>query len=221
MLAWINVIVALTGLGIVAFIGQRWPVSSDPLIAHVVGLSAIVAIAVGVYAMAVLDEGYTLSRLGFGKLGWTTPVMALALVALFVLVFGPFAYWLVAQLGAGDFGRGLAATQQLPTPYLIVTIVVVASVEELLYRGYAIPRLSELTGSTIAAAVISVLAFGLVHVPMWGWGPALTTVLSGAILTGAYVWRQDLPALMLAHVATDLYGLVIAARVTHGAGVAG
>jgi membrane protease YdiL (CAAX protease family) len=39
---------------------------------------------------------------------------------------------------------------------------------------------------------------------------ALTTLVSGGLLTALYVWRRDITALVLAHVATDLYGLVIA-----------
>ncbi len=47
------------------------------------------------------------------------------------------------------------------------------------------------------------------HVPMWGWGPALTTVVSGAVATVFYIWRRDLVAIMIAHVVTDLAGIVI------------
>jgi membrane protease YdiL (CAAX protease family) len=214
MVAWVNVIVALAGLGLVAWVTHRWPVSTNPLLAHLIGLAAIVVIAIGVLVVAVWGEGYTWSDLGFGRLDGWTPVIAMLLTAFFVLIFGPFAYWLVGRLGVGDFSAGLSATRQLPVVYLVLTIVVVASVEEILFRGYAIVRLTDLTGSIAAAALISIVAFGLVHVPMWGWGPALTTVLSGAVLTAVYLWRPDIVALMLAHIATDVYGLIIAVRMT-------
>ena len=60
------------------------------------------------------------------------------------------------------------------------------------------------------AAIISLLAFGLVHLPLWGVGVSLTTIASGGILTALYLWRRDVLFLMLAHVATDLFGLMIA-----------
>jgi membrane protease YdiL (CAAX protease family) len=90
--------------------------------------------------------------------------------------------------------------------------VIVAPGEELLYRGYAITRLFDLTGSYVLASIVSVAAFGLAHVPMWGWAPAATTIVSAGIVTVIYLWRQDILALILAHVATDLYGIVLASH---------
>ena len=43
-----------------------------------------------------------------------------------------------------------------------------------------------------------------------GVAPAATTIVSGGILTVVYLWRQDYPCLILAHIATDLYGIVLA-----------
>ena len=45
---------------------------------------------------------------------------------------------------------------------------------------------------------------------MWGIGPSLNALLAGAIFTAVYVWRRDVASLILAHVISDLYGLVIA-----------
>src|SRR5260370_35561120 len=56
-------------------------------------------------------------------------------------------------------------------------------------------RLSDLAGSYLLARIVSVVAFGLAHVPMWRWAPAATTIVSGGILTVVYPWRQDYPCL--------------------------
>ena len=105
--------------------------------------------------------------------------------------------------------RSLAA---LPSWYLALTIVIVAGGEEWLYRAYAVERLITLTGSGMAAACLSLLAFGLAHLPLWGIGASLTTLVSGALFTALYLWRRDISFLILAHVATDLYGLVLTPR---------
>ncbi len=97
------------------------------------------------YAWAILGEGYALKRLGFGQCSRVTPLIAIALTAFFVLVFGPIAYWVLARSGSQSFDVGIEAVSQLPTSYLMLTIVIVAPAEELLYRGYAIARLSDLT----------------------------------------------------------------------------
>src|SRR5260370_25551329 len=56
-------------------------------------------------------------------------------------------------------------------------------------------RLFDLGGSYLLASIVSVVAFGLAHVPMWRWAPAATTIVSGGILTVVYPWRQDYPCL--------------------------
>ena len=55
---------------------------------------------------------------------------------------------------------------------------------------------------------MSLAAFVLVHLPVWGPGPAATTLVSGGILTLLYIWRRDVLMLICAHVATDLWGLM-------------
>jgi uncharacterized protein len=212
--AWVNVALALAGPAFVAAMGALLEPHPPALGAHAIGLLAIVMIAFAVYAWAILGEGYTLERLGFRHVSWVTPLLAIALTVFFVLVVGPIAYWILARAGSQGFGAGIEAVNQLPTGYLMLAIAIVASAEELLYRGYAIERLSDLTGSYVLASMVSVVAFGLAHVPMWGWAPAATTIVSGGILTAAYLWRRDILAVILAHTATDLHGIVLAPYLT-------
>jgi uncharacterized protein len=165
---WANVSLALAGPGFVAVLGVQLAPNVLTLPAHAIGLLVIVLITLGVYAWAMFGEGYALQRLGFAQCSWGTPLLAIALTAFFVLVFGPIAYWVLARSGSQGFGAGIEAVSQLPTAYLMLTIVIVASAEELLYRGYAIARLSDLAGSYLLASIVSVTAFGLAHVPIWG-----------------------------------------------------
>lgn len=204
---WLNLALALFGPAVVAMIGHAAGGGAPSLGLHLAGVGAIAAIVVAVYAIAMRREGYSLAQLGFGALSWRTPLLGLALAAFFIFAFGPFAYWLLATLGLGGFDAGLATAQRLPPLVLAATILVVATAEELLYRGYAIARLTDLTGSRAVAGVASTLAFGLAHAPMWGWGPALTTALAGGVMTIVYLWRRDVAALAIAHVCADLYGL--------------
>jgi membrane protease YdiL (CAAX protease family) len=101
---------------------------------------------------------------------WATPLIAIALIAFFVLVLGPLADWVLAKCGSQAFDAGLELVDRLPGAYLMLTIAIVAPIEELLYRGYAITRLSELTGSYLLASIASVIACSIAHVPMWGVG---------------------------------------------------
>src|SRR5262245_66478842 len=98
-------------------------------------------------------EGYTLGRLGFGQCSRATPLIAIALTAFFVLVFGPIAFWVLARSGSQGFGGGIEAVSQLPTAYLMLTIAIVAPAEALLSRGYAIaPRSGRIVSALISSS---------------------------------------------------------------------
>jgi uncharacterized protein len=117
---------------------------------------------------------------------------------------------LLDRIGVGSFSTGTALLNDLPLWYLILTIVLVAAGEEWLYRGYAIERLASVIGNIWPAAMISLIAFTAAHIPMWGVGPSLNALLGGAIFTALYVWRREVTFLIFAHVAGDLFGLVVA-----------
>ena len=151
-----------------------------------------------------------LTALGFGRLDWLTLPIALALAAFFIFVFGPAAYWFLVTTRLGSFAGGESTLVLLPKWFLILDLVVVAASEEWLYRAYAIERLQALVGRPWLAGALSLGAFGLAHLPLWGPGVALTTLVSGGVFTALYLWRRDIAALILAHVITDLYGLVVA-----------
>jgi membrane protease YdiL (CAAX protease family) len=67
--------------------------------------------------------------------------------------------------------------------------------------------LTALTGRRWLAAGVSLAAFGVAHLPVWGAFFAFTTVVSGSLMTAFYPWRRDVLALIVAHVASDLAGL--------------
>ena len=136
-------------------------------------------------------------------------MIAVALTAFFIFVFGPAAGWFLAQTHLPTFAGGASSMALLPKWFLILDIIIVGAGEEWLYRAYAIERLQALVGRPWLAVVISLAAFGLVHLPLWGPGVALTTLVSGGIFTALYLWRRDISALIIAHVLTDLYGLVV------------
>lgn len=106
------------------------------------------------------------------------------------------------------FEVGLAKLTPLPIWYLLFAIVIGGVVEEVLYRGYAAERLSLLTGSYWIGCGLSLVAFGLAHVPLWGWLPASTTVLSGGLLTLFYLSTGDLVTAIVAHIITDSLGII-------------
>lgn len=75
--------------------------------------------------------------------------------------------------------------------------------EEIAFRGFAIPGLLLLTGSAGWSALISSLAFGLLH-GYQGWLGVVRTGVMGLVLAAAFMLSGSLWPGILAHVALDL-----------------
>jgi membrane protease YdiL (CAAX protease family) len=172
------------------------------------GLGLFCLLLRGVVSIARIGERLSLAQMGFGRTSWRSAPSAVLLALFFIFIFGPLAGAALAHVAPSAFDDGKRALARLPVWYVGVTIIIVAAGEEWLYRGYAIERLEALTGSTPAAGIVSLLMFGIAHLPLWGLAAALSTLASGAIFTALYIWRRDIVALAAAHVLVDRYGLM-------------
>jgi membrane protease YdiL (CAAX protease family) len=204
-----GLLVALFGPPVVALIAPKIQAHTGFIFGSLIGLAGIIFIVTCVLTVIFRLEHQPLLSIGFRPLRWQSAVYGLALAGFFMYVFTPAASWVLAKLPFGGFETGLSKISSIPTWLLIITIVIVATAEEILYRGYAIERMAEITGSYWMSCVISVLVYGIAHIPNWGLGAALSTVVSGTILTAFFIWQQDLTANIIAHVVTDLMGLVV------------
>lgn len=99
---------------------------------------------------------------------------------------------------------------QWPLWLRLFMLVTAGVVEEALYRGFAIERLTALTGRRWLAALIALVAFVAAHVPFWGASAIATPIVGGGFFTLVYLWRRDLTACMVAHIAVDSVGLLLA-----------
>jgi membrane protease YdiL (CAAX protease family) len=97
----------------------------------------------------------------------------------------------------------------LPIWFRVVAVVTAGIAEETLFRGYALTRLARLTGNLWLAAGLSALVFAALHFPVWGAGPSLAFFVGGLATTAFFIWRRDLLAMIIAHIAIDAWGLVV------------
>ena len=201
--------IALFGPLFVAIASERSlqpPNRLGPLLLAQAGLVAVVA---AVLAVAFFWEHNSASSIGLKFPSLQSVAWGLALAVFFVYAFSPVMYRALRRFRLGGFDKGLSQLQGLPLWYLVLAVVIGGVAEEILYRGYPIERIAALTGNLWLAGTIPVVVFAIAHVPMWGWGPALATLVSGAILTLFYLWQRDLAACIVAHIVTDLAGLVV------------
>jgi membrane protease YdiL (CAAX protease family) len=109
----------------------------------------------------VVVERLPMNSIGFRRPGWKTLLMAVlgAVAALFV-----FAIHFAVIVRAFHLNASAALIQQrmiLSRPYWFRVLMVLraAVVEEILFRGYIIEKVRQLTGSTTLAIALSVLTF--------------------------------------------------------------
>lgn len=157
-------------------------------------------------AFVLRKDGVTAGDIGIRRPGLITLASGLLLWA-GGLVLAMFTAPLAKLFGTEGVQSGINELAALP-PALRVFVALGAGVtEELLYRGFAIERLSRLTGRRWLAGAIAATWFGLAHVPAWGLGFALSADLPfGIYATAFYLWRRDLVANMIAH----SFGLLVA-----------
>lgn len=98
---------------------------------------------------------------------------------------------------------GTATLTALPVLTVVVLIVSVAVCEEVLYRGYPIEHLTELTGRTWVAVALTAPVFVAPHLVFFGPEWLLYSGSGTAVLYVLYVWRRNLPASMLLHLGVN------------------
>jgi membrane protease YdiL (CAAX protease family) len=156
----------------------------------------------GILLYVVRVERRPLSSIGFrapglkdGIIAVLAGILILASLALILLVVFPALHWSESSQDASI----------LSLPYwLNVLIVVRAAVsEEILFRGYPMERLEELTGSRTVAGVVTCTIFTLDHISFWGWHHIFIAGLAGAVLTLLYLWRRNIWVNVIAHFIVD------------------
>lgn len=89
-----------------------------------------------------------------------------------------------------------------------ILVVVVAIVEETLFRGYLMLRIGGLSRSPALAVVLSSIIFSLGH-GYEGASGVITVGVMGAIFALVYLWRGNLAAPMTMHFLQDFIGIIL------------
>jgi len=152
-------------------------------------------------------EGLNFSAIGWRAPRWTTLLWG---VAAFVAIYAaqPLGMLLLRSVGGALPTDTIRKLMGVPLWLLVLTVVRAGVCEEILFRGYAIERLTALSGSRVLGIVVPALVFMLGHMEAYGVKYLMFLIPVTSILTGLYVWRRDLWANMLAHFLTDAVGLI-------------
>ena len=201
--------VALLGAPAFVIVTRRVFGSSPPLATQVWLQLAYCVLTFAFIWAAVRLEKLPPSAIGLRRPTIATIALAVALLAAAVVLLPAFTEPIVKWLGAEQRDAGVRELAMLPLWFRLVLAVTGGTIEETLYRGYALGRLQALTGSRWVAGLTVVVIFTLAHIPPWGAVFALAGVLPfSALMTAAYLWRRDLVANSAAHSAALVVGLL-------------
>jgi membrane protease YdiL (CAAX protease family) len=147
-------------------------------------------------------------------LGLKIPTVKTILYAVLATIATLGSWPIVGLLQARWGGATAQTTEQfrrlslLSFPSKLFVVLTAGSVEEVLYRGYAIGIGTETFGSVWLASTVSLAVFVVAHL-RWGLSHLVSVFWAGLILTILFVVSQDLSACILAHVAIDGVGILI------------
>jgi membrane protease YdiL (CAAX protease family) len=165
-------------------------------------------LVVAVLFYVICVERRPLSSIGFRKPGVADILLAIATGALIVAMLAVM-YLVVLPALHWNETQQLQTLTTLPLWLRCLSVIRAAVSEELLFRGYALERTWQLTGSRAVAGVFTWSVFTLDHLSYWGWHHLLIAGLAGAALTVFYLWRRNLWASMLAHFIVDAVGFLL------------
>ncbi len=202
------ILVALAGIPFVELVAGLWFGDESLLALFIRDIVVKWAFAAVIVGMVVRIERRPLSSIGITRPRWGD-VGAAVLVFVLGAASYPFTTPLLESLGFETTVGGIEQLAMYPFLFVLVLALTAAVTEELLYRGFPIERIIELTGSTVLGAGITVFFFVLFHIPYWGLGGALQISVNAVLLTLLYVWRRNVIACIIAHAITDIYAFII------------
>ncbi|HTW63481.1 MAG TPA: CPBP family intramembrane glutamic endopeptidase [Bryobacteraceae bacterium] len=156
-------------------------------------------------------------RIGWRFRGWQDIALGLLL---FPVVFIGAAYLgqLLRDAGlsapATPLPKFLTATGTAQMILAAVLVTVVAIAEEVIFRGYLILRLTEVTGSTVAAILVSSVIFATGH-GYEGTAGVVTVGFLGLAFAMVYVRTGSLTAPIVMHFLQDFIGIVVVPLLKH------
>jgi len=151
--------------------------------------------------------------MGLGPMSWVPILLwslgtTLAILLVLVLFFVGRRF-----LGVRESGLLAQLLPESPKEKLIFGLLSVSAGvgEELAFRGFAIPVLTLVTGSTWGGAIVSSCAFGCLH-GYQGWLGVLRTGAMGFLLAASMILSGSLWPAIIAHAALDLFSGLILGR---------
>ncbi len=150
-------------------------------------------------------EKLPLTTIGWKPLPWKWIFTAIGLGILLSLFVPVFTLLVSAVFPPSDTGTITQVVSNFPWWVLLLSVITAGITEEILFRGYPLERLTEMTGNKWISGLISLIFFVAIHATGWNIAHIVGVVIPlGIILTGLYFWQRNLLFVMIIHLLIDL-----------------
>ncbi|HEX7324982.1 MAG TPA: CPBP family intramembrane glutamic endopeptidase [Rhodanobacteraceae bacterium] len=206
----VGILLALVPINVVVAI------RADAWLSHHTGIPSALCMVILEWILIAVVLGYVaiverrpLGSIGFRRPGWKTPLYALIAAVVMTVGISILVTAVFPLLHLSFNAAANAKLVALPFWQRVLLVLTAAIGEEVLFRGYPIERIHELTGNRWFAGVVSCAAFTYAHLGYWGWTQLIVAGFGGVVLTLLYIWQRNLPCNMFAHFLTDGAGLLL------------
>ncbi|MEN8172951.1 MAG: type II CAAX endopeptidase family protein [Chloroflexota bacterium] len=176
----------------------------------IIGLILIWLLVAVLLVIVRKGEKRTFSSIGFKSITGRDILLAIVIGAALSLTV-PLFTLLASQIfpsNGGDIHEVVSSTSWW---MIFVSVLTAGITEEIIFRGYIIERINEITKKKWTAVLVSLIAFILPHTMSWNMTHVIAVVLPlGLILSGLYLWKRNLLFNMIIHVVIDLPLVVMA-----------
>ena len=183
------------------------------LIVRSLALLAVVAALLAADGQSARHLGLERARLGT-ELAYGAPGLLGAFVVHVAVTLPVAAIMFASGLAKSEVSQRMGSLQGLLAGaslwQLVPALVVLAGFEEVVFRGFLLPRARQLTGRWWLAVVAVQLLFGLGHL-YEGMFAVSQTMMLGVYFSAVFLWRVHLGAPIAAHAAfnTIMFSLVL------------
>ncbi len=186
------------------------PAVDEPF-STLIGFSLFWGLAILVLFFTRTVEALPLTSIGWRPLTWKSVLTAIGLGILLSLLVPALTLLVGAIIPQTNSGTVTEVVSSHSWWILILSVITAGVTEEILFRGYSLERLTEITGSKWISGIISLMFFIAVHAAGWNLTHLISVVLPlGAILTSIYFWQRNLLFVIIVHTVIDFPLIIMA-----------
>lgn len=209
-LRWTGVLLALSGPVVVVALAHSGLLAQTLIEIRAISWIGLWVLVLALLALTIGGERRPLSSIGLGRFTIWSLVWGLLAGVIAIMAFPLCAVVLkLAGVESQVTVKGVAVLAAMPLWARLLTLATAGFCEEVLYRGYPMTRLKELTGSRILAVIAPGAVFVALHAPSWGVAHLLYVSVVTMVMTVLFLWRRDLWSNIIAHVLTDAVPLLL------------